>query len=115
MKQKRTTFFEKALLIVGLAIGLVGFYAINTLYKSGGSLTSYDMLITVFLWLILLFLIIITATSENEREEAHTISTELHEETRLMKELIKEQVIEVKLLRKDLSILHQIDKDIKKK
>ena len=115
MKVKRTTFFEKALLLVGLAIGLLGFYAINTIYATSGHLTSYEMLITVFLWLILLFLIIVTATGENQREEAHIISSELHEETKLMKELIKDQVIEIKLLRKDLSALHQIDKDLKKK
>jgi len=73
---------------------------------------SYDMLSVVFLWIILLFLVIIAAISENQREEARLIDKELHKETALLREIIKDQLLEMKLLREDIIALHKIEKTL---
>ncbi|MGM5483667.1 MAG: hypothetical protein ACQER9_01980 [Nanobdellota archaeon] len=112
---RKTTFFEKVLLLVGITSAILGFYLINNIYQTKGELLSYDMLVVVFLWIILLFQIVQTATSENQKEELGVITKGLQEETKLMKELLKEQVYEVKLLRNDLRELRKIEKDINPK
>jgi len=103
---RRTTFFEKILLIAGFFIGVLGFFIINTIYVNSGRVFGFDMVTVVFLWIILLFMMIIVATAENQKEESLNISRELHEETKLMKSLMKEQVYEIKLLRQDLAKLN---------
>lgn len=112
--RRKITFFEKVLLLVGVVIGLLGFYLINNMYVAGGKIMSFDMLSVVFLWIILLFLVVVTAVSENQREESGLISKELHEETKLMKELIKDQVLEMKLLRQDLIEIQKLSKAVRK-
>lgn len=113
--RRKTTFFEKILLLIGLFIGGIGFFALNTIYRNSGGIINYELLGTVFVWAILLFLIILAATAENQREEQTIISKEVHQETTLMKELIKDQVTEIKLLRQDLAELKNIEKILKKR
>lgn len=113
--RRKITFFEKALFIVGIAVALLGFFLINLVYTAHGKDLNFEMLIAVFLWLILIFQIVTASISENQKEETHVIDRELHQETKLMRELIKDNVLEIKLLRADLSALKKIDKDIKKK
>lgn len=103
------TFFEKVLLTIGIVLALLGFFMINTLYEAHNNYLSYDMLHVVFIWMILLFLVVIAAISENQREESRLIEQELHKETKLMKEVVKDQLLEIKLLREDLSELRKID------
>jgi hypothetical protein len=109
---RRVTFFEKVLLFIGVTLALLGFYLINSIYQAGGRLISFEMLGVVFAWIILLFLVVIAAITENQREESRLIDAELHTETRLMRELIKDQVIEIKLLREDIKELRKIEHDL---
>jgi hypothetical protein len=101
--KKITTFFERILLMVGIFVAAIGFYAINTIYVATGRTLSYEMLSVVFIWALLLFLIIIASMAENQREEASLIDQELHKETVLMKEMIRDHVLEIKLLRETLA------------
>jgi hypothetical protein len=107
--KRRSNAFEKLLLLVGFAIGVLGFYLLNIAFTVSGSLFNLDMLQAVFLWLLLIFMMILCAIAENQREELGIIIAEHVQETRLLKEEIKllrdisnEHLDEVKLLRKDL-------------
>jgi hypothetical protein len=112
---RKTTFFEKILLVMGIFLGAAGFFAINSLFLSAGGILDVGLLIAIFLWAILLFLVIIAATAENQREETVIINRELRQETKLMKELVSDQVTEIKLLRADLAELRNIEDMLKKK
>ena len=94
-------FFEKMLLIVGLAITIVGFYFINKLYVGEGRL-SWALLQASFLWLLLIFLVILTDSNETVKEEMVDTMTQHIEETILLKKVVEEQLDEIKGLRKDL-------------
>ena len=110
---RKISFFEKILLLVGLFTAIVGFYLIDLVYTGSGRILDFNMLQTVFMWILLLFIIVITALSEHQKLETAKISSELHKETKLMREMIKDQVVEIKLLREDLNELHKIEKDLR--
>ncbi len=93
-KIRKSTFFEKLLLIVGIIVGFIGFKLLNAAYAQSPGL-SWQALIALFLWLVLIFLIILTDSSESIKEELAIIIREHVEETKLLRE-------EVKLLREDL-------------
>jgi len=95
-KIRKSTFFEKLLLIVGIGVGIVGFKLLNVVYGANPVL-NWHALIAIFLWLVLIFLIILTDSSESIKEELAIIIKEHIEETKLLKE-------EIKLLRADLGI-----------
>ena len=109
---RKISFFEKILLLVGIFAAIIGFYLIDSVYSGSGRILDFDMLQSVFLWILLLFIIVITALSEHQKLETAQISNELHKETMLMREMIKDQVVEIKLLRSDLSELHKIEQDL---
>lgn len=98
---RRTNFFEKVLFLIGLVIIAVGFYFINKLYTGEGNL-SWSLLQAVFLWLVLLFLIILTDSNESVKEELKEVIKEQSMEVKLLKKIAKEQLEEIKLLRVDL-------------
>ena len=108
--KRKTTFFEKVLLLAGFFMGFLGFFIIDKVFVTSGRVLSYDMIIAVFLWIIMLFLIIISASAENQKEEEMVISYELHEETRLMREFMQQRVGEIKALRKDLGSVTKASK-----
>jgi hypothetical protein len=93
-KIRKSTFFEKLLLLVGVIVGIVGFKLLNAAYMDNPGLT-WLALIALFLWLILIFHIILTDSSESIKEELAIIIKEHVTETKLLRE-------EVKLLRTDL-------------
>jgi uncharacterized membrane protein len=95
----RLNFFEKMLLIVGLAVTVAGFYYINQLYTGEGHI-SWALLQAAFLWLLLLFMIILTDSNESIKEELKEVIKEHVKETRLLKEISKEQLAELKLIQK---------------
>jgi uncharacterized membrane protein YcjF (UPF0283 family) len=95
-KFRKSTVFEKLLLIVGIVVGIVGFKLLNAAYAQNPGL-SWHALIALFLWLLLIFLIILTDSSEGIKEELAIIIKEHVAETKLLRE-------EVKLLREDLKI-----------
>jgi surface polysaccharide O-acyltransferase-like enzyme len=95
-KIRKSTFFEKLLLVVGVAVGVVGYRLINAVYGSSPELTWLS-LSAIFLWMILIFIVILTDSSEGIKEELAIIIREHVEETKLLRE-------EVKLLREDLKV-----------
>ena len=101
-KMVRTlNFFEKLLLIVGLAITIIGFYFINRLYIGEGRL-SWALIQASFLWLLLIFIVILTDSNESVKEELKDAITQHIEETVLLKRIMEEQLDETKALRRAL-------------
>jgi uncharacterized membrane protein len=98
---KRVNTFEKILFLVGLMATFMGFYLINKVYKTDPYL-NWALLQSIFLWLMLLFLIILTDSNESVKEELKEVIKEQMEEIRLLKTISHEQLQEVKLLRQDL-------------
>ncbi|MFH1071834.1 MAG: hypothetical protein V1743_00215 [Nanoarchaeota archaeon] len=94
----RLNFFEKMLLIVGMAVTIIGFYYINKIYTGEGYL-SWALLQAAFLWLLLLFMIILTDSNESIKEELKEVISKHVEETRLLKEISKEQLAELKAIK----------------
>ncbi len=99
---QRATFFEKLLLVVGLAIGVIGFWLINTVYLKEPTL-SWSFIISIFLWFILIFIIILTDSNESIKEELSVIMREHIKETKLVKK-------EISLLNQDLSAMKRSKK-----
>ena len=113
--KRKTTLFEKILMIIGIALTILGFVMINQVFRASGSIISYNLTMSIFLWLILIILIIVVATFENQKEELGVIIKELNLETKLMREIIKDNLLEIKLMRKDFKELKTIDNDLKSK
>jgi uncharacterized membrane protein len=98
----RLNFFEKLLLIIGLAVTVVGFYYINKMYTGEGRL-SWALLQAAFLWLLLLFMIILTDSNESIKEELKEVVQKHVEETKLLKEISQEQLAELKVIKAALA------------
>lgn len=83
-KFEQATLFEKMLLLVGITIGIVGFWLINRIYADD-PIINWPFVTSVFLWLLLIFVVILTDSNESIKEELGTIIKEHIEETRLLK------------------------------
>ena len=94
---RKSTLFEKFLLIVGIAIGIIGFWLINSVY-SQNPVVSWQLITATFLWLLLVFIVVLTASNEGIKEELSIIIKEHIEETKLVKEEIK--LLNGKLIKK---------------
>ena len=92
---KASSVFEKLLLVVGISIGIIGFWLINSVYYNQPGLT-WEVLTAIFLWLLLILIVILTDSNESIKEELSVIIKEHIEETKLLKE-------EIKLLNKGLT------------
>lgn len=79
--------FEKILLIIGVTLIIVGYFAMHKLAIAEGAIT-WDLLQTIFLWILMILLVILAAVNENMKEELRTV--------------IQNQIEEIKLLRDDL-------------
>ncbi|MBU1975928.1 MAG: hypothetical protein KKG59_05990 [Nanoarchaeota archaeon] len=113
--RRRSTFFEKILLIIGLGVILLGFHFINSVYISGMS-EMWGLVSAVFLWLLLIICVVLLATAEDVKEELSVIMrqqvdtlklikeeiTYLKEESTLMKEINHNQHEELKLIRREM-------------
>lgn len=99
---RKINMFEKLLLPVGVGLTFFGFYLILMADKAN-TLLAWFRLSTVFTWMMLLFLIIVTATTEDMKEELGLIQKEHVTEIKIMREIVHDQLQEIKLLRKDLS------------
>lgn len=97
----RLNMFEKLLLLIGMAVTIVGFYYINKMYTGEGRL-SWSLLQAAFLWLVLLFMIILTDSNESIKEELKEVIHQHMTETKLLKDISKEQLAELKVLNKAL-------------
>ena len=98
---RKSTLFEKFLLIVGIAIGIIGFWLINSVY-SQNPVVSWQFVIAIFLWLLLIFMVVLTASNEGIKEELSITIKDHIEETKLLKEETKLVREEIKLLNKAL-------------
>lgn len=98
----RLNFFEKMLLIVGIAVTIIGFYYINKIYTGEGHLSG-ALLQAAFLWLLLLLMIILTDSNESIKEELKEVIQNHIEETKVLKEISKEQLAELKVIKQALS------------
>ena len=68
VKVRKTSSFEKLLLIVGILILLVGYMLISKTYILEGGRLSWGFLQTIFLWLLMVIFIILLAIGEDIKE-----------------------------------------------
>jgi surface polysaccharide O-acyltransferase-like enzyme len=94
----RLNFFEKMLLLVGIAVTIIGFYYINQMYTGEGHL-SWALLQAAFMWLLLLFMIINTDSNESIKEELKEVIQRHIEETKVLREISKEQLAELRVIK----------------
>ncbi len=85
---RKPNVFESILLLIGVVLIILGYIVIYRLYTIEGVL-SWDLLQTLFLWILMILLVISAAVNENMKEE--------------LKIVIENQAEEIRLLRKDLS------------
>lgn len=99
MLGRKINFFEKLLLPVGIGLTFFGFYLILLADKTN-SLIGWSRLNSVFTWMMLLFIVIVTATTEDMKEELALIQKEHVTEIKLLREIVHDQLQEMKLMRK---------------
>ena len=85
VKVRKTSSFEKMLLIVGLLILVIGYMLISKTYAIEGSRLSWGFLQTIFLWLLMVIFIILLAIGEDIKEG---ILIEQLEEIKSLKEAL---------------------------
>ncbi|MBI2658181.1 hypothetical protein HYX08_05810 [Candidatus Woesearchaeota archaeon] len=67
-KKRRTSIFEKMLLVVGFLVLIIGYFFINKVFALEGYRISWGFLQTVFLWLLMVIFIILLAIGEDIKE-----------------------------------------------
>jgi hypothetical protein len=81
---RKTNFFEKFLLAVGIVIVIVGYGLIHKLILAKPVL-SWDVVISIFMWMMIILFIILTAVAENVKEELRFIIKEETEKIKLLR------------------------------
>jgi hypothetical protein len=84
--KRNPNVFEKILLVVGIAIVMIGYTFIHRMYTYSGSVLSWELIVSMLLWLISLVLIISLAVSENVKEELRVVAENQLSELKLIKE-----------------------------
>ncbi|MFT4310783.1 MAG: hypothetical protein ACMXYC_04070 [Candidatus Woesearchaeota archaeon] len=84
---RKTNVFERLLLLVGISLGVIGFYMVNLVYEASGKVLTAEILMMVFIWLILIFIMILCAINENQREELNLLLIEHIKEVRALHEI----------------------------
>ena len=67
-KKRRTSIFEKLLLVVGFLVLIIGYFFINKIFVLENYKISWGFLQTVFLWLLMVIFIILLAIGEDIKE-----------------------------------------------
>ena len=67
-KKRKTSIFEKLLLVVGLLVLIIGYFLINRVFIAEGYDLSWGFLQTVFLWLLMVIFIVMLAIGEDIKE-----------------------------------------------
>ena len=67
-KKRRTSIFEKLLLIVAFLVLIIGYFFINKAFIAEDYKISWGSLQTVFLWLLMVIFIILLAIGEDIKE-----------------------------------------------
>jgi uncharacterized membrane protein len=101
MFSRKINLFEKILLPVAVTVTVFGFYLLVQADKVS-EIEGWVKLSAIFVWLLLVFVMIIAATIEDVKEELVMLSREHVAEIKLLKEIVHEQLLEMKYLRKDL-------------
>ena len=78
------TVFEKLLLVVGIVVVIVGYGLIHKLVLIDNAL-SWNMIISIFMWMLIILLIVATAVTENVKEEIKAILEKEIEKIRLLR------------------------------
>ena len=65
---RKTSSFEKMLLIVGLLVLIIGYMLISKTYFIEGNRLSWGFLHAIFLWLLIVIFIILLAIGEDIKE-----------------------------------------------
>ena len=65
---RKTSSFEKMLLIVGMLVLVIGYMLISKVYVIEGNQLSWGFLQTIFLWLLMVIFIIMLAIGEDIKE-----------------------------------------------
>jgi len=68
IKVRKTSSFEKMLLIVGMLILVIGYLLISKTYAVQGNELTWGFLQTIFLWLLMVIFIILLAIGEDIKE-----------------------------------------------
>ena len=89
IRVRKTSSFEKMLLIVGLLVLVIGYTLIKKTYVAEGQILSWGFLQTIFLWLLMVIFIIMLAIGEDIKEG---ILIEQLEEIRSLKESISKSI-----------------------
>ena len=103
---RKSSLFEKFLLIIGIAIGIVGFWLINSVYSQNQEV-SWEFVMAILLWLLLIFMVVLTASNEGIKEELSINIKEHIEETKLIKEEISLLKEETSLVKKEINLLNR--------
>ncbi len=93
----KSSIFEIIILLVGVGLTYFGFKIVSTLYAIDGHI-SWAMMSTIFSWLMLLVLFILLSMGVDA-------SRRQLEETKLLKEIIKDEIAETKLLKEEIKIM----------
>jgi len=88
MYKRNPNVFEKILLIVGIAVVMVGYTFIHRMFLISGSVLTWELIISMMLWLLAVIMIIQLAVSENVKEELALLYKGQIEETRLVRQEI---------------------------
>ncbi|MBI2557914.1 hypothetical protein HYW20_01220 [Candidatus Woesearchaeota archaeon] len=67
-KKRRTSIFERLLLVVGFLVLIIGYFFINKIFIAEGYALSWGFLQTVFMWLLMVIFIILLAIGEDIKE-----------------------------------------------
>ena len=78
------TIFEKLLLVVGIVVVIIGYGIIHKLALIDKAL-SWNMILSIFLWMLVILLIVMTAVTENVKEEVRAVLEREIEKIRLLR------------------------------
>jgi len=89
MLRRKTTFFEKTLLVVGILIILLGYGLIQKTSAMEGAVLTWDVVSNIFLWLLVVLVVVLLAVAENVKEELKDVIDNQTKEMKLVKEEIR--------------------------
>ncbi len=68
MEKRKTSFFEKSLLVVGISVLVLGYLFITARFDAEGRELSWEFMQTLFLWSLIVIIIIMIAYGEDIKE-----------------------------------------------
>jgi len=99
--QRKVTTFEIMLLILGVIVLVVGFVLIRNTFITTGKTLSWFMIGAIFSWLTLLILFVVSELNADVKEELSMVMREHVDQTKILKEINHELLLEIKGLRAD--------------